>query len=203
MEARAIESGTAARRVELPGITLYLRTHAPAPELRRHARAEPIPFERRGHAADVARRLVRVAAHDDDASRLAAEGLVLELFAELAPAHVPKPHRTAAPWARRADEMIRASFPEHPSLAELARAVGVQPATLARGFRAAFGCTIGERVRELRVEAAAGALAGGDGSLAEIAVQNGFYDQSHFTNVFRRCRGMTPAEYRRQAHARP
>lgn len=202
MEARAIEGGTAARRVELPGITLYVGAQAPR-ELWRHARSEPIPFERRGRAADVARRLVRVAAHDDDASRQVAEGLVLELLAELAPAGPPKHRRTAPPWARRADEMIRATFPAHPPLAELATAVGVQPATLARGFRAAFGCTIGERVRELRVEAAARALADGDQSLAEIAVQNGFYDQSHFTNVFRRCRGVTPAEYRRRAAARP
>ena len=162
---------------------------------------ERMHFER-GRAADLARRIVRVTAHDDEASRLTAEGLVLELLAELAPAE-PVPHRGAPPtWARRADDLIRARMPELPSLDELALEVGVRPATLARGYRASFGCTIGERVRELRVEAAARALACPEPSLAEIAVQAGFYDQSHFTNVFRRLRGMTPAEYRRQAGAR-
>jgi AraC-like DNA-binding protein len=32
--------------------------------------------------------------------------------------------------------------------------------------------------------------------LSEIALRAGFYDQSHFTNVFRRTLGVTPSAYR-------
>ena len=149
-----------------------------------------------GPAAAVARRLLHEVDQDDDAALLTTEGLALELLGALTRERVPR-IRTTPPWARRADDLLREGFPARPSLIELSRQVGVQPATLARGYRAAFGCTIGERVRTLRVEAAARALARTDFSLAEIALQAGFYDQAHFTNVFRRMWGMTPAEYRR------
>jgi AraC family transcriptional regulator len=52
-------------------------------------------------------------------------------------------------------------------------------------------------VRRLRVEAACGQLAEGDRTLAEIAQEAGFCDQSHFHRVFRRQVGMTPAAFRR------
>lgn len=150
-----------------------------------------------GPAAAVARRLLREVDHDDDAALLTTEGLALELLGTLTRERLPR-LTTTPEWARRADELVREGFPSRPSLGDLARQVGVQPATLARGYRAAFGCTIGERVRTLRVEAAARALARTETPLAEIALQAGFYDQAHFTNVFRRLWGMTPAEYRRR-----
>ena len=150
-----------------------------------------------GPAAAVARRLLREVDRDDDAARLTTEGLALELLGTLTRERLPR-ISTAPAWARRADDLLREGFPVRPALSDLARQVGVQPATLARGYRAAFGCTIGERVRTLRVEAAARALARTDIPLAEIALQAGFYDQAHFTNVFRRMWGMTPAEYRRR-----
>lgn len=149
-----------------------------------------------GPAAAIARRLLHEADADDDAALLTAEGLALELVGELARERAPR-NGAAPAWARRADALLRDGFPARPSLAELARQVGVQPATLSRGYRAAFGCTIGERVRTLRVEAAARALMRTRLPLAEIALQAGFYDQAHFTNVFRRLWGVTPAEYRR------
>jgi AraC family transcriptional regulator len=34
-------------------------------------------------------------------------------------------------------------------------------------------------------------------SLSEIAMQNGFADQSHFTKTFRRVTGTTPADWKR------
>ena len=150
-----------------------------------------------GPAAAVARRLLREVDQDDDAARLTTEGLALELLGALTRERLPR-ITTIPSWARRADDLLREGFPARPSLTDLARQVGVQPATLARGYRAAFGCTIGERVRTLRVEAAARALARSDIPLAEIALQAGFYDQAHFTNVFRRTWGITPAEYRRR-----
>jgi AraC family transcriptional regulator len=48
----------------------------------------------------------------------------------------------------------------------------------------------------LRVEWAAAEILSGHRSLAEIAAEAGFADQSHFTRVFRRQVGVTPGEYR-------
>jgi AraC family transcriptional regulator len=75
--------------------------------------------------------------------------------------------------------------------------VGVHPVTLARAFRRAFGCTVGEYVRRLRIERAARQLADSDLSLAEIALGAGFSDQSHFSNLFRRHTGLSPFQFRR------
>lgn len=150
-----------------------------------------------GRGAEIAHRLLLEAGSQDAAARLSAEGLVLELLGELARGLIPSETPRAPTWARMADDLLRDSFDGSPTLGELARQVGVRPATLARGYRAAFGRTIGERIRMLRVEAAERALRGTQLSLAEIALQVGFCDQSHFTNVFRRLRGITPAAYRR------
>jgi AraC-like DNA-binding protein len=46
------------------------------------------------------------------------------------------------------------------------------------------------------VEQAARELAETDEPLSEIALRAGFYDQSHFSNVFRRVLGVSPAAYR-------
>jgi AraC-like DNA-binding protein len=51
-------------------------------------------------------------------------------------------------------------------------------------------------MRRLRLEHAKNALATSERAIADIALEAGFYDQSHFTAAFRRQFGMTPAEYR-------
>ena len=37
--------------------------------------------------------------------------------------------------------------------------------------------------------------------IADVATQLGFYDQSHFSNVFKNVVGVTPNAFRRGAHA--
>jgi AraC family transcriptional regulator len=54
----------------------------------------------------------------------------------------------------------------------------------------------------LRLAWAAAELARGGKPLAEIAAGAGFADQSHFTRIFRRHVGTTPARYREQARSR-
>jgi AraC family transcriptional regulator len=71
--------------------------------------------------------------------------------------------------------------------------------TLARGFRKAYGCSVGAYLRWLRIVHAARRLAESDEPLAEIALEAGFADQSHFSNVFRRETGLSPSVFRREA----
>jgi AraC family transcriptional regulator len=100
------------------------------------------------------------------------------------------------PWLRSAEELLRARIGDHVGLTELADAVGVHPAHLARAFRAQHGVSVGEYGRRLRLMVAAKELAGDGTSVATIAMQAGFADQSHFTRVFKRYVGVTPARYR-------
>jgi transcriptional regulator GlxA family with amidase domain len=53
-------------------------------------------------------------------------------------------------------------------------------------------------LRTVRVQAAQRMLAGTTTSIAAIAADTGFTDQSHFTRRFRQSTGLTPAAYRRR-----
>ncbi|MBA3784476.1 MAG: helix-turn-helix domain-containing protein, partial [Acidobacteria bacterium] len=54
-------------------------------------------------------------------------------------------------------------------------------------------------VRRLRVENACREMIKSETSLVEIALAAGFSSQSHFSSVFKRMTGMTPAMYRANA----
>lgn len=149
-----------------------------------------------GRAGEIARRLVGEISVDDEAGPIAAEGLALELVVELARSGDTRRVPDTPRWVLTVEDLIRERFRTSTSVGEIATIVGVQPATLARAYRRRFGCTVGERIRQLRLEHAAAALASTTTPITEIALQAGFYDQSHFTNVFRRVLGVTPAAYR-------
>jgi AraC family transcriptional regulator len=154
-----------------------------------------------GHTADprlcdLAHRLHDELRRPDRFTALAAEGLCLELLAGLG-------RRQRARRDRRGDVAVRCAglleerFREPVSFTELAVELRVSRSHLARVFRAHHRCTMGEYVRQLRVDRVRAALHHSDLSLATIAVSLGFADQSHCARVFRRTLGMTPAEYRR------
>jgi AraC family transcriptional regulator len=154
--------------------------------------------DRRQISAPAAAALARRVAHElhapDRSSELAAEGLVLQLLA-LGERVRSGPVRRGSAWLAAVVELLHEHSPQVPTLTELAAEAGVHPGHLARAFRQAFGTTVCEYSRSLRLEWAAARLER-DGSLAEIALEAGFADQSHFTRAFRRFTGVTPGRYR-------
>jgi AraC family transcriptional regulator len=144
-------------------------------------------------AAALARRVACELQAPDRSSELAAEGLVLQLLA-LGERERSDAARGSA-WLSTVVELLHERTPQAPTLTELAAEAGVHPGHLARAFRRALGTTVCEYSRSLRLEWAAARLEG-EGSLAEIAVEAGFADQSHFTRAFRRGTGLTPGRYR-------
>jgi AraC family transcriptional regulator len=123
---------------------------------------------------------------------LALEGLALQLVATAGRASSER----AGPWLTRVRELLHDRAPEQASLSELADTVGRHPTHVARVFRREFGLSVGEYARSLRLEWAASRLALDDASLAQVAIEAGFADQSHFTRAFRRHAGVTPGRYR-------
>ena len=152
----------------------------------------------RNHAgmADRASRLARELDQADDLSALAAEGIVLELLATLARVEAAGIRRPP-PWLLRAQELLHAHFTQVIRTGDVASAVGVHPAHLARVFRHHFKLSIGSYVRRLRLDWAARELVWSDVSLTAVALAAGFADQSHFTRFFKRHTGLTPNAYRR------
>ena len=88
------------------------------------------------------------------------------------------------------------------ALIEIAATVDVHPAHLARTFRRFQRQTVGDYLRQLRLEFARARLSASAEPISEIALSAGFYDQCHFSRAFKRHTGMTPAEYRAAFHLR-
>jgi AraC family transcriptional regulator len=155
-----------------------------------------------GPLSGLALRLRREARETDAASALVMEGVTLELLGEISRCREPAMGRQPPRWLLQTEAMLRERFAESLTLEEIARNAGVHPVHLASAFRDGYGCTVGDFVRRLRIEHACREIARSDTPLIEIALDAGFANQSHFTRVFRRMTGLTPARYRRELASR-
>ena len=151
---------------------------------------------RNGALAGIALRLYKEFRWIDSASELSIQGLVLEMIGLAARERLDKPSLCAPHWLREAREFIEERFLGPIRLFHLAATVGVNPAYLSRMFRKHYNCTIGEYMRRLRLDYASEKIIHSGDSIADIAVEAGFYDQSHFTHAFKLHTGLTPAEFR-------
>jgi AraC family transcriptional regulator len=156
---------------------------------------EPADLQR-GLPACLAMRLYKEFRQDDDAAPLAMEGLAVEILAEASRHPVRISDRRPPSWLDQARELLHARFSEPLTLDEIAVAVGIHPGHLASVFRQHHHSTIGEYLRRLRVEFVCGELARSDASLADLALDAGFADQSHLTRTFKRLLGTTPLQFR-------
>ena len=100
-------------------------------------------------------------------------------------------------------EFLEAHLTEDIGLDELAQMVGLSQSQFARAFKASTGLPPYKWCLHNRIKRAQEMLLNGNDSLSEIALENGFADQSHFTKTFRRVTGTTPATWKRQAAIDP
>lgn len=160
---------------------------------------------RLGSLAPVAReRLTRVAAHHRRARGVrgsnpaasAADAALLELVCWLAEQTT---HATASRGERaveRAAELLRERAAHPWRAGELARAVGLSPAYLARSFRRRFGHTLARFQLLQRIGAAQALLACTALPVAEVGRRVGLPDPHHFNKLFRRVAGQPPSAFR-------
>lgn len=132
---------------------------------------------------------------NDTCSPLIIEGLACEMIGWCA--RDLRGGRSVPPRVLQARDLLHDRFRERLSVASIARTVAIHPVHLSRQFKQAFGQTIGEYVRRLRVEHVCRRLATEE-DLATLALEAGFSDQSHLTRIFKRVIGTTPARYRAQ-----
>lgn len=147
----------------------------------------------RGRWTWISARLLRELRTQDALSPMVMEGLLLVLLSGVA-----RRGPTGAPpsFVRRARELLGERFTEPLRIGDVATEVGVHPSSLARAFQRHYCCTPGDYVRRLRVELAGQRLARPEISLASIARETGFSDQSHFSRTFKSITGMTPGAFR-------
>ena len=178
------------------GPTLLDRLHAYSPTL-----DQPVLFAD-GPARWLMQRIYDEFRCTDAVSALAVEGLTLELVAEGARAGSNQVERSPPRWLRQVRDLLHETFRQQLTLDGIAGSVGVHPAHLARVFRQLHGCTVGDYVRSLRIGYACHCLRTTDTALATIALAAGFSDQSHFSRVFKRQTGVSPAVFRESVASR-
>jgi AraC family transcriptional regulator len=119
-------------------------------------------------------------------------------------APLPAPRGGLAPWQeRRARELLEANLEGGVSLEDIAGACRLSASYFARAFKQSTGLAPHRWLLQRRVSKAKTLLRDPSLSLAEVALECGFADQSHFTRVFGQWFGTTPGAWRRWAGANP
>ncbi len=140
--------------------------------------------------------------YEGAAQRLFLESIALSLLAWQMDAGRPASPSARSLSCREHDRMVRArdrldeTLDAPPSLAQLARDVGVNDFKLKRDFKRAFGMTVFGYVRDQRLRQAASHLTQGL-SVQAAAMEVGYACPSRFSQAFRRQFGVSPSEVRR------
>jgi AraC-like DNA-binding protein len=109
-----------------------------------------------------------------------------------------------APWQmRRAKDLLSYRLKGKMRLAQVARECGLSASHFSRAFRQSLGMAPHQWLLKIRVERAKEQLLNSDASLADIAVDCGFADQSHFTRVFTKHVDASPGQWRRRFSSGP
>ncbi|MDR1807485.1 MAG: helix-turn-helix domain-containing protein [Propionibacteriaceae bacterium] len=106
-------------------------------------------------------------------------------------------HADHANALRRAVAYIQDHYAERIRLADVAQAAFLSPAYLSQVFKAKMGQTFTDYLADVRIDHGKELLAKTATPISEIATRVGFTDQSHFTKVFTRLTGTSPARFRR------
>lgn len=111
-------------------------------------------------------------------------------------------HAGAAPGdyrrLTRACEFVLANYAQPIAIADLASRANLSASQLQREFRRLFGMNPGDYILRVRLLMARRQLEETFNPVGQIALDCGFYDQSHFTRAFHASTGLRPLEYRRR-----
>jgi AraC-like DNA-binding protein len=102
----------------------------------------------------------------------------------------------------RARDVLR-ECDDPPSIAELAREVGISPYHFIRQFEAVFGTTPHQYRIQLRLDRARTLLATGGYSVTRVCMEVGFTSLGSFSSLFCRRAGEPPSNYRRRVLSLP
>ncbi len=152
------------------------------------------------------RRLWQEAEQDGPLGRLASDGalmlLVAELLREAGPAAAPA-RGGLAPWqVNRAKDFMRADLSRDTPVSDLAGLLGLSVHHFCRMFKHSTGMSPHQWLIAQRMDRARHLLMEPDRSLGEVARAVGYANATAFATAFRRVTGTTPSDWRRQSGLR-
>lgn len=99
--------------------------------------------------------------------------------------------------ARTVRTFLSAHIEDDLSLSEIARAVGMSVESMQRAFKAAYGTTVVDFIRDARLHLAREAIEKDGISVSEAAYRAGYTSPANFSTAFKRVFGLTPSQARR------
>jgi two-component system, response regulator YesN len=107
--------------------------------------------------------------------------------------------RSARAHVTRMKEFLTRRFATKVSAREVAAAAGLSVSRALHLFRRETGLPLSTYITGLRIDYARYLLSNTERSMADIASECGFFDQSHFTKAFKTAEGVPPLRYRKAA----
>ena len=133
-----------------------------------------------------------------DNPREVREGEILRFLEGLVEAATYKPDKAQSKerlTIKAVKDYLREHYGENVSISELASMVGLSANYLIRTFRRTVGLPPHAYQMQVRIQEAKRALLGCK-PIAQVALEAGFFDQSHLNRCFKRILGVTPKQYR-------
>ncbi|SEG78110.1 AraC family transcriptional regulator [Bosea lathyri] len=152
----------------------------------------------------LARLIAAECAEPDARHDLYGDGLTLAVLIDLFQIGRKQPRKRSplTTWQlRRVTDYMSAHCDDNIRLQDLAALVDLSQSHFSHAFKASTGVPPHQWQLQARVRRGQEMLVAGDRTLTEIAVEAGFSDQAHFTRVFRRVVGETPAAWQRSQRA--
>ncbi|WP_347926033.1 helix-turn-helix transcriptional regulator [Pontimicrobium sp. SW4] len=132
---------------------------------------------------------------NDSHSLSSIELLILDIFNKMKnvqlEANSKKPN-----WVKKLYELIIDTEVDY-SLSYLSKELNIHPVHLSREFHKYFGSTLGQYIRQLKLNKAIALILTKQYSMTEICYKCGFYDQSHFISNFKSIYKVPPTKFLR------
>lgn len=127
-------------------------------------------------------------------------GQIIDSFLDEADKLVLERMRTHVnPAMKKLLQYIKEHLDEPLSLTEVAKQFHFNPSYLSNYFTMHNDEGFSEYLTRVRIERASELLREGDATISEISSMVGYSDHSYFTKVFRKLKGISPSQYRREA----
>lgn len=141
---------------------------------------------------------------DGVGSRFYADSIATALSAHLLRYYATRTHRfqeygdgLSKQKLKKAIEYIQESLGENLSLSDIANEIGMSQYYFCHLFKKSTGISPHRYLIQQRVERAKYLLKQTNRTIASVAMECGFANQSHFAKYFRQCTGMNPNQFRR------
>jgi len=99
---------------------------------------------------------------------------------------------------QKMSEYINQNFTKKITANEVAKMGGLSMSRALHLIKEETGLSLSDYIRKLRIDYGKYLLLNSDANLADLAMEAGFFDQSHFTKTFKMIERMTPSQFRRR-----